>query len=128
VFRLGWQGEYHRRPGTTGFGLAHCWNSPPRGLPTPARWIEGGFLRGFSLNDAAASNHVVPAWAQILLFGRKTTWGRYGCAQELGDAILVATLPLLALSSGGFCPFPFNASAIVGSVFDPAAAAFKLLL
>jgi hypothetical protein len=53
VFGLGWLGEYHRRPGTTGFGMAHCWGSPPPGLPNRARWIEGGFFRGFSLHDAA---------------------------------------------------------------------------
>jgi hypothetical protein len=79
VFGLGWLRKYHRRPGMTGFVLAHCWGSPPPGLPTRARWIEGGFFRGLSLHDAAPSNHLVPAWAQFLLFGRKTTWGRFGC-------------------------------------------------
>jgi hypothetical protein len=81
VFGLGWLAEYHRRRGTTGFGLAHWWRRPPRGLPNRARWTEGGFLRGFSLNDAATSNHVVPAWAKFLLFGRKTNWCRFGCRQ-----------------------------------------------
>jgi hypothetical protein len=81
VFGLGWLGEYRRRPGTTGFGLAHYWRSPPRGLPIRARWNEGGFIPGFSLHDAAASNHVAPAWAQFLLFGRESSWGRFGGRQ-----------------------------------------------
>jgi hypothetical protein len=81
VFGMGWLGEYYRRLGTIGFGLAHCWKSPPLVLPTGARWTEGGFLRGLSLNEAAASSHVVPAWAKFLLFGRKTSWGRFGCRQ-----------------------------------------------
>jgi hypothetical protein len=73
VFGLGCLREYHRRPGTTLFGLVHYRSSPPRGLPNSASWTEGVFLRDFSLNDAAASNHVVPAWAQFLLFGRETS-------------------------------------------------------
>jgi hypothetical protein len=81
VFGLGWLREYHPRPGTPEFGLAHCWSSPPRGLLTRAGRVEGGFLRGFSLHDAAASNHVVPAWAKFLLFWRKTSWGRFVCRQ-----------------------------------------------
>jgi hypothetical protein len=80
VFGLGWPGEYHRRPGATVFGLAHCWSNPPPGLPTRDRWIGSGFHRGFSLHDAAASNHMVPAWAQFLLLGRKLT-GQFGCLQ-----------------------------------------------
>jgi hypothetical protein len=33
VLGLGWLRNYHRRPGTTGFGLTHCWDSPPLVCP-----------------------------------------------------------------------------------------------
>jgi hypothetical protein len=81
VLGLGQLKIHHRRTGTTLFGLALCWGSPPRGLPTLARWIGGWFFRGLSLHDAAALLHVVPARAQFLLFGTKTSWGRFGCRQ-----------------------------------------------
>jgi hypothetical protein len=69
VFGLVWLREYHPSPGTTGSLLTHSWGNQPRGLPTSTKLIEGGYFRGFSLHDAASSNHVVPVWPSFSCLG-----------------------------------------------------------
>jgi hypothetical protein len=118
VLGLEWLRIHHRRPGTTGFGLAVCWGSPPPCLTTRARWIGGGFFRVLSLHDATARNPVDPAWAQFFLFGR-SSWDRFGCREARGDAIPLGALPLCALCSGRPRLLPLNATAIVGNVVAP---------
>jgi hypothetical protein len=103
-------------------------------LGQPAPWSARprmmdlrGFFRGLSLHDAAASNHAVPAWAQFLLFGKRSGWGRIWMPIGAWRRHPSGRAPLALALQRPPSPLPLTATTIVGSEFAPAAAAFKLL-
>jgi hypothetical protein len=105
VLGVEWLRMHHRRLRTTGFMLTAQWGSPPLGPSACAGWIAGGFVRGLNLDDRAASDHVVAAWAQFLLFGRMPSWGCFGRRQARGDAVPLAALSLRRFAAGAFTSF-----------------------